>query len=441
MWPFKKKSAEKTNQNALPAQRIINDDVVTFHQFGSSTVNWVRLISENKKQNDFILIDYFNQLPEVSAPILKFAENMPQVKLYFQDDNGNDIKNNEAIPIVNKFWTKYSKLMTVYDKLLGNVYIEAFSQLTFDSIGSKKLTELFLHPTEYTSIKLKDLVQDLRNIDIKNYQVKVNQDYKTIIIERDNMLHIKNDSIFYNSNGVYGISDLVSCEKNLQAISSGYGARISLYDNGARVIITGKQQANDFASINEDEQTEDIQRKANDTYGRTFGQYQIMVTKVPLDVTNISLNVGELQLNEMNSADFRRICNVFGQDSKIHGDPEATTYDNMDTAESDFYNGSFKRTALMYAKKLTEFINKWYPNFNILCDFSEIKSISNFEAEKEDKLFDKVAKGLMTRNDYLKEIGRNIVNKPEFNEYYVYGNDGKWYPTGQTQGLPNQETQ
>jgi len=163
-----------------------------------------------------------------------------------------------------------------------------------------------------------------------------------------------------------------------------------------------------------------------------------MVTKVPLDVTMLSLDVAELQLNEMNSADFRRICAALGQDSKIHGDPDSTAYNNMTEAMSDFYNFSFKNKVDGRLTDLNGFVKKWYPGVNAMADYSKIKEIADFERANEEKLFERVKQGLMTRNAYLLQIGEPIINRPDFNDYYVYGNDGKWYKVNENE--TNQQT-
>jgi len=425
--PFKKK-ATKTNQNTIQSNSIINTNLI--QSIGSYSASYIKLSGNNKVQNDDLLIDYFNTLSEVSAPIRKYSDQKKNINLEYFSGNGDRIEDHFT-KVVDRFWNTSAELFVIYDLLLGNSYIQGFESGSVETKGTNTLTDLYVLPSEFTNIDLKDITQDFRNVEISKYVVDISGDYKELSFLPEEILHIKQSSTYtYSDNNVYGLSRLVNCEKNIQSIASGYGAKIALYDNGPRVIITGKSQG-EFASMSTTEGTEEVQKRVNDTYGRTDGQFQILLTDIPLDVSTISLNVAELKLNENNASDFRRICNSYNQDSKIHGDPEATTYDNMNTALSDFYNSSLKSYYNDRIKKINDFVNKWAPDLIIKADYSNIKEISEHERNNEALLFEKAAKGLITRNEYLEQINEATVNLPEFKQYYVYGNDGKWYPVTQ----------
>lgn len=440
LWPFKKKT-EKTNVDAFNQQPILSPFQITFNSLGSVSVDWVHVV--NKKQNDILLIDYFNQLSEVSAPIRKYSDASKLVKPYIVLDNGEIDTASKFNDVITRFWSNYSELLTIYKLLLGNVYVQGVSQAIVGNLTEKNLTELILLPSEYTTINLKqDQKIDFRSIEVKSYEVNFQNDskYKVITItDPKKVLHLKTNNLFKDSsNQVYGISRLASAEKNLQAIASGYGARISLYDNGPRVILHGKNADNGFSSVNETEETDEIQKRINDNYGRTDGQYQVFVTKSALDATVISMNVRELQLNELNSADFRRICNVFNQDAKIHGDPQASTYDNMQTALTDFYINSFMPEMEGTFESLTKFLQGFGMKGEIKGDYSGIKEIAEFEKKQNDELFKQVERGLMTRNEYLEFIGESTVDLPEFDEYMTFYN-GQWYKLRQDEQSGNNQ--
>lgn len=439
MWPFNKKGVDKTNLNGIQNEPILTPYAINLRTFGSGSVDWVHVV--DKKQNDLLLIDYFNQLSEVSAPIRKYSDPVKIVKLELFNKEGKRLEDHPLQPILKDFWENSSELLLIYDLLLGNAYIEGLSHSTTDDIKGTKLKELVLFPSEYTLIDLKESDNiDFRNVEIRKYEVDITASkYKKVTALPENVLHYKNQNPFKDSaNNVYGISRLASAEKNLQAIVSGYGARISLYDNGPKVVLTGKGKEDAFSGVNESEETTEIQKKLNDTYGRAGGQFQMMVTKAALDVTNISLNVKDLQLNELNGADFRRICNALNQDSKIHGDPDSTTYDNVNTALTDFYVNAFRPKIEKMLQQLTSFINtKGYPEVTIKGNYSSIKEIAQFDKRNDLELFRNVETGLMTRNEYLEQIGQQKVSFPEFDSYMTFFN-GQWLPlTIQNNGQEN----
>ena len=439
MWPFKKKT-DKTNINDPLIHSEPLSQGVIFEQIGQSSVTWLPFLGSDKLQNDALLIHYFNNLAEISSPIRKYADLAKLVKPYSTDKSGKEIENNKALEIFKTFWSKYSEMCVIYDLLLGNAYVNAMNSLNVESL-KKEPSELFLLPTEYVKI-ISNNEKDIRKVKALRYEL-VLKNLNKLEIEPQNILHLKTNNFLDSSiNGLYGISRLVSCVKNIQSIASGYGAKVSLYDNGPRVIITGKGQ-NEYQSVNTDETTEEITEKINNTYGRTKGQFQIAVTKTPLDVSNISLDVNSLQITQNNASDFRRICTAFNQDSKIFGDPEATTYDNMETAESAFANGAFKSYIEDRFNKFTIFLNQWWPDIMINPNFLNIEKIREFEQENEKKLFERVEKGLMTRNQYNEVIGEPKVNVPEFDEYMTFYN-GQWTNISQNgnsreEEIPNQE--
>ncbi len=415
---FKNKKAEAQKTNT---ESPFNNPIL-WATIGSSQPAYIKLTGTNKIQADLLICDFFNLFSEVSAPIRKYSDQVKNVQLYFQDRNLSTIETDTpTIKAIKKFWANSAELFFIYDLLLGNAYIQGLESGTFETKGLKTLTELILLPSEFTDVKIADAQQDFRSINIKAYNVDLPGNYKEInLTDTEKVLHIKTPSTFsYTQNGIYGLSRLIACEKNIQSIASGYGAKIALYDNGPRVIITGKAQG-EFASANQTEDIKDVQKKLNNDYGRTDGQFQMMATDVPLDATIISLNVRELMINENNASDFRRICNAYNQDSKIHGDPESTTYDNMQTALSDFYNSPFKSLVDNRLKKLNDFVNKWDEDLIIKANYSNIKEIAQFEKVNEAMIFEDAAKGLITRNEYLEQTNQATVNSPEFDQYFTY---------------------
>jgi hypothetical protein len=259
------------------------------------------------------LIEKFNTLTEIAAPILKHAESARYVipELFIKQASGKLKLVNEKHPYykpVQAFWSKYIDLLVIQKLLLGNYYISVLEYGTVDSLMKPIPQEFILLPPQNTLIKITKPV-DFRSPEILSYDVifeETNQKYE---FEPKNTIHVKqNNPLYKNEAYLYGISKLVSASKNIRSLESGYGAKVGLYENGPSVIITGKTQG-EFASMNmqSEESVNQVQERFNKKYGLQENQYRIMATDIPLDVKMISMDFGQLQLNENNTRDFERI--------------------------------------------------------------------------------------------------------------------------------------
>ena len=183
MWPFKKsKKADKTNSDAYQQSSILTNSFGTYQIIGANQVTWKRTLTQ--KQDNLLLIDYFNQLAEVSSPILKYSDNAPNIQPYLVNNEGGIIENHPFEPIIDKFWYENSELLSIYYLLLGNAYIQGFSQITSDSKGAKIPTELYLFPSEYVEISVQQSNIDFRDYKILNYTVDIGGDFKKIVINK-----------------------------------------------------------------------------------------------------------------------------------------------------------------------------------------------------------------------------------------------------------------
>lgn len=393
---------------------------------GNSSVVWSKYIPQT--QNNLLLIENFNNFAEVSAPILKYADGSNQVTIDTYIKSGTELKlvteNDPIKKQIDKFWSEQSALMLIQYHLLANVYINFFEFK--DYVNNINIKELKLLPSQYTYI----VPEYIKGIDYrlqraKSYIVSIDSNHINLEIEAENILHIKiqNPKADYN-NYLYGISKLVSNGKNIDCLEAGYGAKNTLYRNGPRGILTGKQYPNEYAGLNAqtDEDAQQIDKRFNERYGLQDNQHQWMVATRPMDVTLISHNANELQLNENNRTDFEKICGVLSINPLAVCSTYGNTFDNVQAAITNFYTGSFKAVIEYLIDRIQRKINEWYPNYVFKPNFSRIAEIvaSNKKANEEKLLQTKM--GLYTRNEYFTFIGERTIPEPEFDEYRTYSN-------------------
>lgn len=414
---FKKKKTPVKKSNTL-----YNSDMYSLSTFGTTIVNWNNVYKDS--QNNLKLIQQYNNLAEISAPINKFADAFSLI-LPIIKQNGKEVKNHWLKSLLEKpndlqNWSAFISQLAIYYKLLGNAYITGNN--TSDAINrTNKLTSLYNLPSQNINIELKNNEQkDFRLIEILNYIFTHNN--KAIKIPAEKVLHIKaTNPNFKNNQFLYGLSNLVSVNKNIESIESGYSAKVNLYKKGARVIVTGKSQG-EFGSVNTSETIKEVQEKFNNNYGLTEGQYQMLITDIPLDVKVISHNIAQLKINENNLADFQRICGVLDVPSILISDNDNSSYENVKEAKEHFYNVPFKNLVEDVFLDLTEYFKRFDKSIEVVPDFSKVSEIVKKQNESYAKVFEDVKLGLVTRNDYFELIGKDRVKIKEFDEYYFYNN-------------------
>jgi hypothetical protein len=428
-----KKISKKTigwfGSSMIPAK---NSNKFLLSWFGNSSVVWSKYIPQT--QNSILLIEKFNELAELSAPIYKFSDSSSQVTIDTFRKAGNDlVLVDEFDPVkkqIDKFWNNFAGLLLIHKKLLGNVYINFFDYKNYLTGENEK--EIKLLPPQYTFI----VPENLKNIDIrtqraKGYIVDIDSNHSILNIDAKDVLHIKdsNPTAEYN-NYLYGISKLVSNGKNIDCLSDGYGAKKTLYTSGPKGFVTGKSAGNEFMATNieTDESTIDLQDRFNQRYGLQENQYQWLVTTRPMDVKVTSFNVNDLQLNEMNRTDFEKICATLNINPLAVCSTYGNTFDNVKAAITEFYTGAFKLEVDSILKLINQKINEWYPDYVLQPNYTRIPEIVDALKEGDAEMLELTLKGLFSRNEYFKAIGERTVDLPEFDEFYYFNNG--WYPLG-----------
>lgn len=418
--PFQKKNFVTPLGTTKPMMVIMNGQKYFFQKLN------------NEKTAAQYLIDKYNCLNEVSAPINKIAEfgSVVVPELY----NANDEYIEETSPLYkqiftpNKYqnWQEFYKKHLIYRVLLGQSYVNSFGY-TSPSLAF----ELKLLPPQYTTIHLKNKV-DFRNIEIDYYEVKINGFNDIKITDIDTVMHIRNTSPnFGNEADIYGYSKLMGCVHNIESIEAGYGAKVGLYKHGPRVIITGKTQG-EFASANiqTNEDVKQLQNRINSEYGLQSDQYSVMITDIPLDVNTVSMDMGQLKINENNIADFQSICRALDIDSRVLSDVSSSTFSNVEMAFDSFLNGSFKILIENDYAQWSTWLSKLYKQkLTLKPNYENIPAIIEKQNKNNDKIILMAKDGLLTRNEALIRINEEPVNESEFDEYYSFNTQAaSWNP-------------
>lgn len=419
MWPFKKKSINFNGD----LQSIQRTALFTGFGFGARTFQDLYRITQNNQ----LLIYYFNNIAEVAAPIMKYFDGASQVKFTC---NIPEVTKLLEKPNHYQSWDDFISLVVLYKRLLGNSIINGLTTVDLRTARSAP-KQLFVLSPEFTSIIVENN-KDWRLNKIKQYVFDSFEGEKSpLLIDPIGILHLKESNPnFLQNQYLFGESRYCGCAKNIECITSSYNTKASLYD-GPNLIITGKQQG-EFANANQGENIEVVQA-AMKKYGNKPGQFKNLITDVALDVFKASFNVGELQINENNIADFQRLCDVQNIDSKVFSDSKSSTYNNKKEALKDFYNNGFKSEIDSTFADIEKWLKTWWPNLEFKPDYSGISAIQEANIENNVRLLEDCKLGLMTRNEYNLLTGREEIPLPEFNEYRGYVPNQGWILSGETQ--------
>lgn len=395
--------------------------------YGGSFFGFGSRVSVNKifkaNQDNDLLIDYFNNVAEVAAPILKYSDGAKQIKFI---SNIPEVDKLLSEPNQYQGGDEWFSLAILYKRLFGESIINSLRTVVV-GVEGKRPTKLFLFTPQFTTIKTsKD--DDFRLKKIEKYLFPKNEK-ESITVDPENILHLKEaNPNFKNEQYLFGESRYAGCASAIQSIVGGYDTKVNLYEDGPSLIITGKGQG-EFGSANAGDNIKNVQERMK-KYNRKKGGYKTMVTDVPLDVFKASMNVKELQLNENNQADFRRLCDAQGMDVKVFS--EASKFNDKELALSDFYNNSFRSEIDGTTKDLEKFLQNWWPTLELSADYSQIAEIVEAQNEESKRIFEDVKIGLITRNEYLEKTGQELSPEPTFDELYVYTNTNEWRPLNET---------
>ncbi len=420
MWPFKNKSSVHIGEKPIYPTGF-------FTGFGSSSVQFKQIFEA--RQNNDLLILYFNTLAEVAAPVLKYADGAAQVTF---DTENKEVKKLLSKPNYYQGFNEFFSLLVLYKRLLGESVIDAITSIKF-GVNEKKPIELFIWSPQYTSIKLTS-EKDFRVNNIEKYIFDSKERDKLILsVDPEKILHLKEvNPNFKNNQHLFGESRYAGNYRNIESIIEGYGAKVNLYKDGPQLIITGKPQG-EFAATSTKENI-NVVHEAMKKYGMSKGKRRNLITDVPLDVFNASLNVRQMEILPNNASDFDRLCDSQGINSKIFS--KDTKFDDAESAISDFYNNPFRSEIDGITRDFQTYLQRWWPDLDDLKpNYSQISEIVKANNQENERLLKDAEKGLITRNEYLEKIGQKPRTDKEFNELFFLTTTG-WVPL--TNNLQNE---
>lgn len=225
--------------------------------------------------------------------------------------------------------------------LTGNSYVYKMLPTTRETGEPIQLWNL---PSQYLEIELSS---NPVSPAIKSYNLQtigdINFDPKTII-------HLRTPNYNYdNGEWLYGISPLKAALKTLNANNSGQTALAKLQQNLGAIGLLTKESG---PQVNQ-EQLKAMQDYINKNIRGENNRGAIRVLSQAYKYTSLALDAQELEIIKANQMTARDLYAIYGLDSKLFNDPEATTYNNMTEARKGAYTEAIIPNLQAFANKLT----------------------------------------------------------------------------------------
>jgi HK97 family phage portal protein len=410
--------------------------------FGTINADGFNLASNTNEsqapQNNWALLEIFNNVAEVSAPIRYIASNAAQIKPDLER-----LKGKEYAPVEDKLdrfakllhmpnplqtWPEfYAQLLASY-KLYGNYFVYAQNAATLNYP-----TALWVLPVPAVTILVRvdnnRALTGAGEFEVMGYKIQL--DSTVEFITASEVLHGRDVGLSYlNNNYMWGVSPLRSNADVINSLIAGRQAKKTIYQSGGFHVLTPASTGGEAAILNplNPKDASAAQDRLN-RYGMTDAQHKFMVLSHPMQITRVSHNIGELKIDESNLADFRAICRALGVPSVLMSDTESSTYNNVENARKQYFRGEFQSVNNQIYNDLSEFITSFgaWSAYRITPNYSGIADIQQDLSEKNEFLWPFVTSGLMTRNEYLIEMGRAAVSDIEFEKFYIFANN-TWTP-------------
>ena len=326
---------------------------------------------ESTAQNDKALINMFNDIPEINAPINFIIDSLSIIPFnHYRDTNkGNLIVNDSKVMSIinepNQYQTEndFIKMFFINRIVLGAGYINRIMPT-----GFRTIKQLFVLPTQHTTpVLLNDKKSDIRTNSIVGYETELGN--QKLVIDKSNVF-IQRETSLIDNNYYKSRSRLMSAILTSDSLKYNYEARIKmLKDRGAVGIISPKNEQYTITPQDAD----NMRRKWYANQGMTGVKYPFDITGTPTEFTSTSMNAAELKLNENKTQDFGIVCNVLGIDPALFGIGN-NTYNNKKLAKTAFYED----TIIPYFDNYLQLLSKIFnlpKNEYLKADYSQIAAM------------------------------------------------------------------
>lgn len=368
----------------------------------------------------------YQTIPQLRAIIgssaKAFSRGIPKVK-EIKNGESTTIIDDQVLKLLNKphplyskgvFWETFYSSFQLYDRV--HVFINKPVGMKPESMFLLPTKDTFMVP--YKDIDLNDIVHATKLSDfVKEYAVEFEGDI--YYFDVDQIWTFMNGSLNLDKNiirdkigqGSYLYPDekMRSLKQPLKIIAAAYDSDVEMKVNyGALGILNPKaKDSGGMAMPMTDPDVEQVQRDYLE-YGTSKDKYKLMISKMALDFTPISLPYDKLKLSESIDEQKKALCDVFGYPLLLLNQLEGSTFANLEVSDKTLYTNKIIPEANLIANGLSEVLQLGKENKVLEFDYSSIEALQKDKEKEANK--NKINLGTITSlNKAVQsgEIGRN----------------------------------
>lgn len=245
-------------------------------------------------------------------------------------------------------YQEYTEQALGFYLLTGNTFAyKVMSTTRQDSIP----IETYILPSQYVDIKTRGKTNSglepieyyrLNTIGIQQFEV-------------ENVMHLKTPNyLFDNGQWLYGLSPLKAALKSLNTSNSNQTALAKLAQNlGAIGLLMFDENRNPSKAAPTKGQLRQMQSFLNKNVSGEENRGTIRALSQVFQWQSIGLGASDLELIESSRMAARDIYSIYGLDSKLFNDPQASTFNNITEAKKSAYTEAIIPTLNAWLKKLS----------------------------------------------------------------------------------------
>lgn len=239
----------------------------------------------------------------------------------------------------------------------------------------------------------------------------------------------------YQDNGFLPLSRAADLESEIGNFVANMQVRGQMVtDRGSNGILSNSGK-DSIGAIPMDATEKDRVQQAYRRYGNMKGQDKIIVTDAALSYTPMTFDVEQLGLHPEHIAVVKAMCNRYAFPFQMLAEGHDAKYNNSGNGRRDFQDTTIEPESLDFFEQLSQGLKMYEQGCEVYIDYSGVASLQMSQKDKGQgrEAMNKALKmewdnGLITRNEWLDELGRERIVNPLFDKY-------KWELTPEELGV------
>ena len=288
-----------------------------------------------------------------------------------EEDTTSDLYQLLQQPNENQTWDEFLEAVMTMLPVTGDLFLYGASAIGFGN----KIMDLEVIPSNIT-----DVVVSNTSHDVLGYQTTLYGKTKTYNTEEIYHGKLYNPTVS-GLEGHRGMSPLQASYASLDTDNQIFNAKRNFYkNNGTNGIISS---GSDVSTLGPDEARQ-LDEALKRRIGGSSKANSLTVTGANVNYTAIGMPATSMQFLESGDVTLRDLCMVYGMDSKLFGDPKASTYNN----QSEAAKGVWTNCIIPYNARFVNYLNDFVTPGHSLADGKDYEIIydtSHIEELQKDK--------------------------------------------------------